>query len=109
MLDVAQVVAWTRMFTGYAGTESVVLAAQDTFDPAKPCKLCLAVGKARDAASHQSQASPSPLAEKMVMMFQDTGIIFQTRPAGDWPAAPLVHAPMRRDAVPLPPPRTLLG
>ncbi len=49
MLDVAQVVAWTRMFAGYARTESIAAAARETFDPGKPCAMCRAVSKARDA------------------------------------------------------------
>src|SRR5476651_946341 len=71
MLDVAQGVAWARMFSGYAGRESVAEAARDTFDPAKPCKLCLAVSAAREAASRHSPTVAGAGAEKLVMICQD--------------------------------------
>jgi len=106
MLDVAQGVAWARMFAGYAGRESVAAAARDTFDPAKPCRLCLAVGAAREAASRHAPAVPGAGAEKLVMICQDCVYFVGAAPKPEWrEAGPACQAGPAED-VPLPPPRT---
>jgi hypothetical protein len=109
MLDVAQAVAWTRMFAGYVGTESVAAAARDTFDPAKPCKLCLAVSAARDAACRHCPAATPPSMEKMVMIFQSTRTFVAAADKAIWPDTAHVCAPARTSDVPLPPPKTCLA
>jgi hypothetical protein len=108
MLDIAQVTAWTRMFAGYARHESIVAAAKDTFDPAKPCALCRAVGKAREAG-RSAPAAPSPAPGRMDLIFQslDTFVVSVIR--GRWPAAPNECAPARPSETPLHPPKSCVA
>ncbi|HEY5227936.1 MAG TPA: hypothetical protein VIJ19_05310 [Opitutaceae bacterium] len=106
MLDMAQAVAWARMFAGYAGTESVAAAARDTFDPAKPCRLCVAVKAAREATGNSSPSAPAPALEKLVLAMEDTGYFVGQSEKGRWPDAPTSTAPSRGEAVPLPPPKS---
>jgi len=105
MLDIAQVFAWSRMFTGYVRCESVVEAAKETFDPAKPCAICLAVGKARAATGNHAPALPTAGPEKIVL-FCDRPAKFVSLELWDaWPAFQgSVASPPGCD-VPLPPPR----
>ena len=70
MLDVAQLVAWARMFAGYARTESVLSAARDTFDPARPCAICCAVCRAREAAGQHAPAVPPAGRDKLVLILE---------------------------------------
>jgi hypothetical protein len=49
LTDAVQVFAWARMFAGYAQTSTWRAALEQTFDPARPCKICCAVRKAREA------------------------------------------------------------
>jgi hypothetical protein len=69
MLDIAQVFAWSRMFSGYVTCESFADAARDTFDPGKPCAICLAVGKAREASSNHVPTLPASGSEKIILIF----------------------------------------
>jgi hypothetical protein len=105
MLDVAQAVAWARMFTGYSGTESLVSAARDTFDPAKPCNLCLAVKAAREATRNQCPSDTAPAVEKVVLIIPDTGYFVGQSELKEWPDRALPPVPSRGDDVPLPPPK----
>jgi hypothetical protein len=109
MLDVAQGVAWVRMFAGYVGTESVAAAASDTFDPAKPCALCRAVSKARDAACQNCPAAPVAGAEKMVMIVQASETLVTEAEEAIWPVPARVRGPVRTSEVVLPPPKTSLA
>jgi hypothetical protein len=52
-LDALQVAAWGKMFAGYFGNMSVAQALSATFDPAKPCKMCIEIAKAKDATERQ--------------------------------------------------------
>jgi hypothetical protein len=105
MLDLAQVFAWGRMFTRYVCCESVAEAAKETFDPAKPCALCVAVGKARQASDNHAPALPSAGAEKMVLIF-DAPLEFMAWVAEEaWPAIPGSKIPSSIRDVPVPPPR----
>ena len=56
--DAVQVFAWARMFAGYAHTLPVRAALRETFDPGKPCEICMAVAKAKEAERKQA---PRPL------------------------------------------------
>jgi hypothetical protein len=109
MLDVAQGVAWVRMFAGYAGRESVAAAARDTFDPARPCAICRAVSKARDAACQHCPAAPASGSEKMVMIFQTAETFVAAADEAQWPLSARVRATVRTSDVPLPPPKTSLA
>jgi hypothetical protein len=105
MLDLAQAFAWGRMFTRYMCCESVAEAAKETFDPSKPCALCLAVGKAREASNDRAPALPAAGAEKMVLIF-DSPMEFVPLVAREaWPAVSGSYAPSSMRDVPVPPPR----
>jgi len=108
MLDVAQVCAWTRMFAGYACELPVGAALRATFDPARPCELCLAVAKAKAAEQREAPASPVRSGEKLVLAFAVPALLaFPARPDG-WPSAGPELAPARVEPVPVRPPRAAL-
>jgi hypothetical protein len=109
MLDVAQVVAWSRMFAGYARSECVLSAARDTFDPERPCALCRAVSKAREASSGRGQAAPDAGARKMVMVFQAVETLVAPAPGTAWTETQEAPPKAMWAEVPLPPPRTALA
>jgi hypothetical protein len=102
--DVAQIFAWSRMFTEYARVLPVSAALTETFDASKPCELCLAVKETRQADAKQSPALASS-AEKLLLSCNATAPIVFTPPATDWPAAIHWSLCTRVDAVPVPPPR----
>lgn len=105
LLDVAQLVAWTRMFAGHAGTESIVAAAKDTFDPGKPCALCMAVSRARQASGQHAPAVPSAGSEKMVLIVDCPAPFVAATGAREWSEMPAVKAAAPCGDVPVPPPR----
>jgi hypothetical protein len=105
MLDLTQVVAWARMFGGYARTETLAAAAQETFDPEKPCALCLAVSKARTASERHGPAVPSAGAEKMLLIVERSASFVAWAADRSWPRMAPVAAPARAAEVPVPPPR----
>jgi len=105
MLDVAQVAAWARMFAGYARTESVVAAARETFDPAKPCAMCKALGKAREACDHRSPAVPNPGVEKIILISERVQPFVVLVAPRAWPRVACAGMPVRGAEVPVPPPR----
>jgi len=107
LLDIAQVFAWSRMYAGYAQTMSAGEALTQTFDPAKPCELCVAVLKARKA-SDDSAKTPSATSveiEKIVMIAHGAAFAVIAPALEAWPAALHEFAGMRVDPVPTPPPR----
>jgi hypothetical protein len=106
MLDVAQVVAWARMFAGYARTESVLTAARDTFDPARPCAICCAVCRAREAAERHAPAVPPASREKLVLILERPAAFVPEPGLLAWPVAPSALAVAHIAEVPVPPPRT---
>jgi hypothetical protein len=105
MLDVAQVFAWTRMFTGYARNESVIAAVRDTFDPGRPCQLCRALGCAREASARGAPAIPNAGGERMILILERPELFFAASPDGAWPEFGGVRAAARACDVPVPPPR----
>jgi hypothetical protein len=112
LLDIAQVFAWSRMYAGYAQTMSAGEALTETFDPAKPCELCVAVLKAR-GASDDSAKTPAALAsveiEKVVMIAQCAASAMFAPDFEAWPVARHALADTRVDPVPVPPPRGGVG
>ncbi len=107
LLDVVQVFAWTRMYAGYAQTMSAGEALTRTFDPAKPCDLCVAVLKAREA-SDDSAKTPSATSveiEKIVLIAHRTASVVLAPALEAWPVARHEFSEMRVDPVPTPPPR----
>mgnify|MGYP001545559511 CR=1 FL=1 len=105
LLDVVQVVAWGKMFAGYNATLSVGAALRATFDPAKPCELCVGVARAKDAAQNQLPAAPERATEKLLLACEAPAAVVWTAPASDWPAERASVAPLRAEPVPVPPPR----
>jgi hypothetical protein len=105
MLDLAQAFAWGRMFTRYMCRESVAEAAKETFDPKKPCALCLAVGKAREASNSHAPALPSAGAEKMILIFDGPMEFMALVTREAWPSVSGSYAPSSPRHVPVPPPR----
>jgi hypothetical protein len=105
MLDLAQVFAWSRMFAGYARCESIGEAAKETFDPAKPCALCLALCKAREADKGRAPALPSTGSEKLILIFDRQGEFVSQTVRKAWPTIRdnIVSSQVRE--VPVPPPR----
>jgi hypothetical protein len=109
MLDVAQLVAWTRMFAGYARTESIAAAASETFDPGRPCALCRAVSKARDACDRNRPAVPSVGVEKLVLILERASPFVAAPVLREWPEAASARAIVCAADVPVPPPRSGLS
>lgn len=109
MQDMSQVFAWTRMFAGYARTESIAAAARETFDPEKPCAICRAVSRAREAAGQHSPAASSAGSEKMVLILDGSTCVVPASAKRSWPERHQTRAPVRIGDVPVPPPRTGLA
>jgi hypothetical protein len=105
MLDVAQVFAWARMFTGYARNESVVAAVRDTFDPARPCALCCALSKARQAEGRGVPAAPAMSGDRIILILDRPEVFVAESPERAWPDDALVRPAARTGDVPVPPPR----
>jgi hypothetical protein len=109
MLDVAQVFAWTRMFAGYAGNESVAAAVRDTFDPGRPCALCCALSKARQAAGQHVPAAPSAGGDRMILILDRPDVFVAVQADRSWPESPLALTAPRPCDVPVRPPRAALA
>jgi hypothetical protein len=109
MLDVTQAVAWTRMFAGYARSESVVSAVKDTFDPGRPCALCRAVGRAREASNQHGPAVPSAGGDRMILISERPDRFVVVRDEKLWPEARCSRVPNRTGDVPVPPPKSQLA
>jgi len=105
----AQVFAWARMFAGYARSESIAAAARETFDPAKPCALCCAVSRAREAASPHGPAVPAASSEKLVLICERPSVFVAASAQGRWPEMTPARIPVCIGDVPVPPPRADLA
>lgn len=104
--DAAQVFAWGKMFAGYAQTMSVPAALQATFDPARPCDMCLGVATAKETARQQLPQDVERAAEKLVLaLHASVPLVLEKVRASEWPPAVANAAPLRTEAVPVPPPR----
>lgn len=105
LLDVVQVFAWARMFSGYAETMSVATALRKTFDPTERCELCAGVAAARESTPGGIPPTVEHTAGKLLLALHRPAKIVLTPPATDWPPTLAGAAPTRRDEVPVPPPR----
>lgn len=106
LLDTIQVYAWTRMFVSYTKTMSIAEAAIETMDPGKPCPICLAVRRAREAEQRKQPAvPPTSIARMLLARVPDEPFILQPARPG-WPDANPVLMASWRPPVPVPPPRT---
>jgi hypothetical protein len=57
LTETMQVFAWGRMFAGYRQTMTWSAAADETFDPNKPCEICRMVCETRESGQ-RSPAAP---------------------------------------------------
>ncbi len=106
LLDAVQVFAWGKMFAENARTQPLGEALLSTFDPAKPCALCLGVAAAKDAAARELPAAiERTAAEKFLLALHTPTLPFFTVPSADWPVTLASIRPSRTEPVPLPPPR----
>lgn len=105
MLDVAQVFAWARMFQGYARTESISIAARDTFDPDRPCPICRALSRARQAAAQHPAAVRAPGLDKVVLILERSTPFVAAAPRTGWAEWTPGPEPAHCADVPVPPPR----
>jgi hypothetical protein len=105
MLDTAQVIAWARMFAGYAGRESFSASIRDTFDPQKPCAICRALSRARETCGERPPAVPSAGPERLVLILERAAPIVVPPVRIEWTDAPAARARALEAEVPVPPPR----
>jgi hypothetical protein len=103
--DAMQVFAWGKMFAGYSASMSVPAALKETFDPSKPCHLCLATAAAKERAKNALPGSGTREPAKFVLALESVETpVFATETSG-WHAIS-VRAPREwSDPVPVPPPR----
>jgi hypothetical protein len=107
MLDVFQVLAWAKMFTQNTQLMPVAEAVVETFDPNKPCPICMAVRRAREESRREQPANAAREIEKIVLTLHEVDPVILDRESEDWPAA-LVAAPKTWCIpVPVPPPRSM--
>ena len=103
--DTVQVVAWARMFAGYAETMSVSAALQKTLDPTQACEMCVGVAKAKDTAQKQLPPAGENAAAKFLLALNvPEKTVFGNDP-GRWPPDRDRRLAMRTESVPLRPPR----
>lgn len=105
LLDGVQVFAWVKMFAGYTQTMSVPAALRETFDPTKPCEMCVGVASAKDTTRKQLPSSVERSAEKITLALQPTPVLVIAPHAPAWPEVLPVAAVTRCESVPVPPPR----
>ncbi len=105
LLDVVQVFAWGRMFAGYVETMPVEQALARTFDPGKPCAICLAVCRARTATRHPRPAAAEDSSVNLVLFcVPSEAFVPPLESSGKAWLAPVAGV-TRWDPVPVPPPR----
>ena len=103
--DTAQVFAWARMFTGYTQTQTVTAALDETFDASKPCPICRAVAKAKEAAQKQAPQTVERSSEKLLLACEVPAKILIPPAKHEWTDVPPRLALTRTERVPVPPPR----
>ncbi len=107
LLDGLQVFAWTRMFANYSQSMSVSAALRATFDPAKPCDLCIGVANAKD--NLQQKAIPAAVErsgeKELVLVLHTSAPLILTRVSECWPRSHVATRRIRAEDVPVPPPR----
>lgn len=107
MLDVVQVFAWAKMFTRYTQAMPVGEAAAETFDPSKPCRICLAVRRARDESKSEQPARIATDVHKVVLVFHEVEAVVFAHNLEGWPETQIAELNTWRAPVPVPPPRRI--
>lgn len=105
LLEGVQVFAWAKMFAGYSQTMSVDAALRATFDPAKPCEMCIGVATAKETAKQQLPHAVERSAEKLQLALHSPAIVILENTPDAWPTALASVAAVRPRLVPVPPPR----
>lgn len=103
--DVAQVIAWSRMFAANTASMDVGEAFRATFDPANRCRLCAKIAEGRVNEEQQMPAPNGPADEKLVLAREVPARMVLVSPAVNWPPAPARVAPVRIEPVQVRPPR----
>src|SRR5688572_9710274 len=86
LLDVVQVVAWGKMLSNYTTTMSVAAALDATFDPAKPCEMCVGVAAAKeDLAQKRIPGTIEQNSVKLVLAFESPAAFVWTHVPDSWP------------------------
>jgi hypothetical protein len=105
LLDVAQIFAWGKMFAGYIETMSAGAALAQTFDPAKPCEICLSVSHAKQKEASQAPVTTERNPNKVVLALEASPPLAKAALPVAWPRAIACSGPTRWEVVPVPPPR----
>jgi hypothetical protein len=105
VLDLAQAVAWGRMFAGYAVSMPMSEALQATFDPARPCPICTKVSTARTAGQPETPAPVAPGSVKLDLACEIPATLFGALASTAWPDARIDPPREWISGVPVPPPR----
>jgi hypothetical protein len=105
LLEGVQVFAWAKMFAGYTQSMTVAAALRETFDPAKPCEMCLGVAAAKDTAKKQLPAAVENSTGKIVLALEAANKFVVAPVPEAWPPIATMAALSRSEAVPVPPPR----
>jgi hypothetical protein len=105
--NVVQVVAWAKMFHDYSATMPAAEALERTFDASKPCKFCCIAKSAEETARKQLpfKAVLGGGAEKLILIAECASDIVVPAPDFIWPGATDDTGLIRKEAVPVPPPR----
>ena len=103
--DAVQVLGWARMFAGYSHTLPVRAALRETFDPGKPCAICMAVARAKETERKQAPRPLERSTAKLVLACETQEKIQIVPLPRAWPAVPDRIGAIRREPVPVPPPR----
>lgn len=106
LLQIAQVYAWTRMFSGYVQCCGLEDAAVRTFDPAHPCAICRAIERAAEQRSRHDAPNAQDLASvKLLLVCETTDTVVPPRDMPGWATAETAALPGPVREVAVPPPR----
>lgn len=105
LLDGVQVFAWAKMFAGYARVMPMGEALRVTFDPNRPCDMCLGIAAAKEHAKQQLPQTPEQTLEKLLLAYHASTVFIVPQEPTQWPAVLASTAPSRVEKVPVPPPR----
>jgi len=103
-LELAQVAAWARMFAGYVPAMPVSEAVVRTLDPGRPCPICRALARAREARQSPPKAAVAD-AGKLVLFPGRPEPTILPATAPDWPDDRRPAGESWCAPVPVPPPR----
>ncbi len=105
LLDGVQVFAWAKMFASYARVMPIGEALRTTFDPNRPCDMCLGIAAAKETARQQLPAGVERASEKIQLALHTPAALVLLSPPAEWPPVRTGAAPARTEPVPVPPPR----